>query len=656
MNIEVKPTVEHDTDTLNEEANSKQEDASSTPENETINPFVAGGHIEESLMPKMPLGYVFKEDGLYLSESKDSLFVSGHITVSAQTFDPRQKHWGRVIIHLDPRNNLVTHYLNNGDMMSPMKVAGKFMNSGLQIGTKQTQALIEYIVAQKPMLDIELASRTGWMICESGQRAYVRPKRIISYSGSDHDNHDSKVHFSPRNDLPLYQAHCTQGTLEQWQRHISEPCLGSPVLMAMQCFSLASILLDPLGIEGFGIDINGLSSRGKTTAIQVAASVIGDAEDPATARNGIIRSLNTTDNAIELIAEPSNDSVLFLDEHGNSSISDIGKMIYGLANGEGKQRMDQDGTARATAHWKCLTLINGEFPIHDSVDNLKAGQMVRFLSLPVGEIEIINAESTEAAAAFADQLKLACSRYYGTAVEAFVETLLAQFHVDSGYFCKLKIRYTQIHSELCAEEFSAQQRRALKRFALLILAGELGVEFNVLCGESQEYRRAVESLITLWAEQSSPISDAARAVISVKEFIEANPGRFPSKGEIRESSGTIAGYFDREAQRYLLTETGLREATGGVADNRSVLRELVSMGLLHRNNQSNFKSLYRIAQVGARLALYGIDARLIGDSDSNVATSELEGSSRPPLKLPDLPSHSSHGCHGFTDRVIIEGL
>ena len=91
---------------------------------------------------------------------------------------------------------------------------------------------------------------------------------------------------------------------------------------------LPAPLLKILGEEGGGVNFRGCSSIGKTTTLQPPVSIYGSPD--------FMKSCRTTVNGIEATGVLHNDLPLALDEIGQADPSDIGDMVYALANGRGR--------------------------------------------------------------------------------------------------------------------------------------------------------------------------------------------------------------------------------------------------------------------------------------------------------------------------------
>jgi putative DNA primase/helicase len=85
-------------------------------------------------------------------------------------------------------------------------------------------------------------------------------------------------------------------------------CVGNSRLSFALCRHFRRAFASPGRSGSGGFSFEGGSSSGKTTALQIAASVWGGPEH--------VRSWRATDNGLEGIAALHNDNVLILDEMG----------------------------------------------------------------------------------------------------------------------------------------------------------------------------------------------------------------------------------------------------------------------------------------------------------------------------------------------------
>ncbi len=162
----------------------------------------------------------------------------------------------------------------------------------------------------------------------------------------------------------------SQETLEEWKENICCYCEGNHILTLALTTSLSGILLKFQDfINSTMINLTRKSSIGKTTALQVTASVWGG--------ENFIKQWRTTSNALESVAAEHNHGLLILDELGQVSAEDVSQVFYMLGNEHGKQRMYSDTSLRKSKHWKIAILSSGEIGVADKIEEIgaKAGQL-----------------------------------------------------------------------------------------------------------------------------------------------------------------------------------------------------------------------------------------------------------------------------------------
>lgn len=159
-----------------------------------------------------------------------------------------------------------------------------------------------------------------------------------------------------------------KGTPQAW-RKIMRIVLRNPSIAALMGFS-ASILIHPWvpGTETGMIVLVGASGRGKTTAMRAIASMISEPSKPSKP-GSYIMSFRTTDNGLEGRLEAKNHCFSLIDEVGaSSSAMNFTALVYMIANGIGRLRMNADSTARETKTWTTQTIATGEESIASKIN------------------------------------------------------------------------------------------------------------------------------------------------------------------------------------------------------------------------------------------------------------------------------------------------
>ena len=531
--------------------------------------------------------FALEEDGLYFRSdptdlSRKGLWLSSSIEVVAQTRDPLNGSWGRLVRFHDA--NGVLHQLilsmaelgGNGDSVRQM-----LLEQGLRISPDKTarSLLIRFLNDSAPQMFARMVKKFGWI-------GDVYVLRNIAYGGAEGEL------FIP--EAPqLSDIFEPSGTLEDWQKNVAIPCFGNPLLELAIAFAFTGPLLEPCGLEGGGLHFFGPSSCGKTTALKVAGSVCGGG-----GKHGYIRQWRATDNALEGTAATHCDNLLCLDEIGQASSRVVSEVAYMLANGQGKARANKDGNAKAIREWRLSFMSTGELTLADKIaedgrGQVMAGQAVRVLDIPAdggtGQGVFTCIPNGLDGDIFSQQLVRATGQFYGTPLRGFIERLVdgLEEHVSD-----VEKKIADFVRNMCPEGASGQVKRACQRFGLIAAAGEKAISFGVLPWPEGTASRAAQFGLSAWIKERGGIGDMEieNALERIKTFFqkyaETRFRMLDSCGQLGYAPSSPAGYVWEEdnGERIFLVEPNVfrDELCRGV--NRQVLLgKLKEFGWLARN-------------------------------------------------------------------------
>lgn len=455
---------------------------------------------------------------------------------------------------------------------------------------------------QTPSKRVRCTLQTGW----AGPKfdAFVLPSRVIGPGA------DGVVSQGGRDGA----EYATAGTLEGWREAIAARAVGNPVLGLALCAAFAGPVLARCNAEGGGVHLVGDSSAGKTTAVEVAASVWGG--------DRFRRSWRATANGMEGAAALFNDSPLVLDEISECEPREVGAIVYALGNGAGKQRAQRTGGARAVARWRCMVLSSGERTIATVMSEVgqrqMAGHAVRMLDVlaarTFGAWDTLHGAAS--GTTLSDELNRAAATHHGHAGALFLE------------------RLTRTDDDLCAAlngikalpefatpgEPSGQIRRAAGRFALLVLAGELATEYGCTGWPEGEAVRASGVAFAAWRDARQTGGgdlDGHQISRAVRGFIERHgDSRFSDADDDDTIRATTvrdrAGWWcnARGGRVYLFTSEGLREALKVFDFNRATA-VLQTVGALEAPGADGKRS--RTARIGGRrMRVYEVNPDPLG--------------------------------------------
>lgn len=572
--------------------------------------------------------------------------------------------WGVSIKFFDLDWKLKTHAIPRERLHEQGGVLGRELAAyGLPIVPGKEKWVSRYLVLQEGETPrrTRAAGRLGWFDAPESPAVFVLPEQVLGKSPEE-------IVYQP--DVPTTTAETLhgQGSLKDWQKHVAQPCLGNPVLMFSVMLGLAGPLLKLCQEQSGGFHLYGVTTAGKTTAAQVAASVWGCAADPQGGPEVTsLRKWYTTGNALESLAEVHNDMLLTLDEISEVDPHELGRIIYQLAGGLSKGRANAGGGLRASRAWRLLFFSTGEKSVRQVLAQVgqvqKGGQRVRLPDIPVdtdaaGSRAVILAPGKQDAKDFVQDLKAACARYYGLAGPVFVAYLIAEAERKGGmaaFAGELRDDLRAIENILTVETVDGQPKelplppegkRVIRRFATVALAGLRASAQPAMAGivpwDYAEIVAAVKHVRDRWlSDQGQELSEVERGLAHLRNQLLRHADRvrwIVDTGIKRPPVRDLLGF--RLQDYYLLTEEGLRELCGE-HDMRTILRALKDAGHLHHDQGRLTRKSPRIEEFGnTRPNLYWIAVGFLGvqedwtPDDKLVARPKVSGETAPQGGLP----------------------
>jgi putative DNA primase/helicase len=302
--------------------------------------------------------------------------------------------------------------------------------------------------------------------------------------------------------------------------------------------------------------------------------------------------------------------------------------IYLLLSGASKGRMKRDATAADTNHWRISILSSGERSLETHLTSAKvdhkAGQGVRICDIPVsgkyGAFDKVPDDMS--AAAFSDLLRQNAAQFYGTAGPAFIQHL-----IQERSKLDLHAELDNIVPSLDLTHLSAQHARVWRSFALVGLAGELAIRWEIVFWEKGAAANAAAALFEVWrksqpesskSREHAQIIEAVRDAISIhgtSEFSDLEGGTrtliTPSGNIVEESQIRVInrmGYWkDKNAKRiYGFSSEGLKRATSRF-DWKRVLKALEEAEAFVKSGSKQISVTTRIPGENRTDHLYWID-------------------------------------------------
>jgi putative DNA primase/helicase len=341
-----------------------------------------------------------------------------------------------------------------------------------------------------------IADKTGWV-----NGSFLTPAKTYG---------DGDLRFrDPEPDNNMTQI---EGTLDGWKREVAAKCAGNSRLLFSLGTAFAAPLLPLAQIESGGFHLVGTTSIGKTTALNLAASVAGLKTIP---------SWRSTSNALEGKAAEFNHMLLPLDELNQADPQTVGASAYMLGNGQGKNRMSKTLSTVKPKTWELLFLSTGEVSMTDYLRQAKTpakgGMEARMPSIRAdaekGYGVFENLHGYETSDEFVASLETAIRQHQGTAQDAYLTDLVEtrsgastgrlppgcvrQDKVE-GFDKELRARVHAIAGKLSQQFQDTAISRVAIRFALVQVGLELAHSFNLLPFPIEQCGWAVKQMFDAW--------------------------------------------------------------------------------------------------------------------------------------------------------------
>ena len=438
----------------------------------------------------------------------------------------------------------------------------------LASGQKSKRFLEDYVKLSSPKARIRCVPKIGWH-----EDAFVLPDETFGNKGPERILYQSEIadhHF------------LSSGTVEEWRDSIGKCCAGNsrPVFAISTAF--AAPLLHFGGIDS-GVDhFFGGSSTGKTSVLQVAASVCGPRD--------YIRSWRTTDNGLEGVLSGLNDCLSVFDELGQSDPRISGPAAYLIANGQSKSRAGRSGGIRKSVTWRTLALSTGEITITAHMNaggySPKAGMLVRFLDIPAevspGTV-FEELHGFKDGATFSDHLKEVSKKFYGTPLRSYLTGITGMLGNIKSF---LRTGMNEFLNANLPEGSEGQVKRVADRFALIACAGELATHFGITGWPPGEAEKAASSCFKAWLQHRGGSGNQERNQIlsQVRQFFEAHGSSRFEPFEADENTRIVnrVGFRkeeESETRFYVLPESFKADVIKGL-NLQTAIRILIEAGWL----------------------------------------------------------------------------
>ncbi|GAB0843653.1 DUF927 domain-containing protein [Escherichia coli] len=455
----------------------------------------------------LPSGYRNTADGLYDIRGKHPVLVCPVpiLPYAVQCAEDKRSCMGLRLMALNSFGKYVTASVSVEDIAA--SAYNELIKAGFCIGsTPQQASLLEQFLyrCMKMKLPVYLVSDAMGFVADDMAFLHGHTPIVTSLKG---------FHYLTPGFRVKPGIH-PKGAMEGWQQLIHQHVYGWAQVFVLSA-SLASMLLVPAGMDVSIFHFHGGSTTGKTILLQLAASVHGNGNEPGSSSGVNIMRWNTTPNALERSLSDFSGLVACIDELGASNHKDFLSLLYNMTSGVSKERLNKAMQLCEPYKWRMLILSSGEMSIATKLasqkESVQGGQEHRAISIEVlPEDAQKPGESKAQTRQRADVLKNGLGEVYGHAGPEFIRILLSQTGEDGNprSFPVLSQWLTQGTEECCnclVRNLEGEgivltdiQRRAMKRFALVWLAGEMAVVWGILPFADNAVEEAVMMAARRW--------------------------------------------------------------------------------------------------------------------------------------------------------------
>lgn len=305
-----------------------------------------------------------------------------------------------------------------------------------------------------------------------------------------------------------------KGDLKKWTAMVSKHVQGNTSMELALVLGFASPVLslinDIIDIGSLVFNFCCTSSKGKTTAAMLAASV---SSNPAVNRGTLI-TYNATENAILETISCLNNLTVGLDEVGMNSVTSFSRLLYSLASGTSKKRLNGDSTLKEDKHFCSIVLSTAEYNL--LTDKTPDGVKTRVFEL--NDQFSTSAENSNA-------IKKVVMSNYGLAGEKFIKFIVDNMEHDKSDLLDIYYDYENMLSEMTTEYESNLRSRVISKLAVILTTAAILNEANIL-EQPLDMSRMAEYLADIVSNCCSYETSDERLLNIVAEEIIKNQHHF----------------------------------------------------------------------------------------------------------------------------------
>ncbi len=525
----------------------------------------------------MPYSYIYlQEDGIYKEDDENQSYkIADYMAIK------------KVFMNIDT-NDVIAEVEYNAfkkrhritvprtDYMNPLKLI-TYAGKGLDLVRGNIEDVVRHFRNQEEVAEIEYQHTNIGFGCYDGKEVY----KLYNAVGVE-STYCGQYDLEPK------------GHKDKYFQMLENEVLGHAPLELVLIMALSAVIIgyvgEELSLDTLIIHLKGNSSTGKTTAVRLGISAFGYAD---TKRNGLVSTYNATSNALIGQLKGIKGVPFVFDELSMAQENDLTSVIYTIANGTDKARLNANAELQTKGNWHTAVFSTGEKSL--------IGSAKKNVGIQNRVIEIDDVVFTKDASN-AMRISSTIQQNYGFLAYNFARYVLSigkhecMSKYNTNYEEVLKI-FNENH---IVDSFT--ERRA-KSFAAIVTTGKLAEQ---VLGKQFNWTEIWQMLLSIEKKALYRRSFDKVAIEQIKQYININIGKFARDSKCTGSTywGKIIDKGDHMEVQMLLNKFEMMLKEQGFEDAQVVLKELKQGGYL--NCEKDRYTRYRKTEAGFKAEVYVI--------------------------------------------------
>lgn len=455
---------------------------------------------EEKEPYKIEAGHVWT-----LGEENEYVILCREISIEYRLNVIEDNTWNLNLKFRDPVNTLRDKVIAESQLSKSSLLS--LADIGLDVNELNVKLVLEYLLWLKSDVTIPVRyahKHLGWY--------YKNDERTNTYLLDEVIGKDIQSTYVGEYNLKF------KGNVDDYKTFVIEELKDNAYLQLALTLGVTApvlgILADNIDSENLFINLSGLSSSGKSTALMLAMSPWGKCT-VSSGTGSLVKSWSSTENALlkTISASGIQGFPIAFDEAGTNNIKNMNTLIYKFCSGVDKARLNRDSILQKNDTFRTVLLSSGEIRILDQMKEKTVGSTVIRLT------EFNDFPWTDSAEQ-SNRIKKFLTKNYGTFGKLFIRNLIeceedSIIDIWNEYTIELIPRLNPY-----VKHFSD---RIASKFAIFLVTFEILKE---LLGVEWDSENIINLLIESAKDKQNEIKLAENAYDLIMDFVSENISHF----------------------------------------------------------------------------------------------------------------------------------